>query len=281
MAMVFKIILLLAVLYLLVTAGANRIQRLLMYIPETDRVSPAEVGLEGVLEVVLPVDGASLIAWWSEPEPSKPTLLYFHGNAGSLATRAERYRLYQQKGFGVLMVSYRGYGGSDGEPSERNNIADAKKAYKWLIDTGINASDIIVYGESLGSGVAVQLAAGESVGGVILDAPYTSMLELAELLYPILPSRLFMTDRYQSIDHIDKVSAPVLIIHGERDGTVPAEMGRRLTEKANEPKRLIIFPNAGHTDHYSHGAFEAVLEWVDDVRGQPAGLARQPKSAAE
>ena len=266
MEMVLKLFLVLAVLYVLAAAGANRLQRFLMYIPDTERVAPQAVGLTDVEEVSLrSKDGAVVLCWWSRPQPGKPTLLYFHGNAGSLASRSERFRLYQNQGYGLLMMTYRSYGGSTGTPAERANVSDGKSAYDWLVNQGIGAEDIVLYGESLGSGIAVQVAAAKPVGGVILDAPYTSMLALAELHYPKLPSRFFMTDRYMSVAHIAQVTAPLLIIHGERDVTVPASMGRELYAKAGKPKHIEIFSDAGHADLYNRGARETIVNWLSSL----------------
>jgi uncharacterized protein len=263
MLLAFKIVLVLAVALAIIGLGANRLQRVLMYVPDTERVSPQAAGLINVEEISLKTDdGAQVLAWWSRAKPGQPTLLYFHGNAGSLATRSERLKLYQDAGVGVLMMTYRGYGGSTGTPTEKSNVSDGKQAYAFLRQSGVPADQIIVYGESLGTGVAVQVAADKTVAGLILDAPYTSMVDLAELHYPILPSRFFMTDRYQSIVHIKNVTAPLLVIHGARDVTVPATMGKALFDAANEPKQIEILPEAGHSDHYLHGTPELVFAWL-------------------
>lgn len=272
MFFIFKVILVLALVFVVIGFGANRLQRFLMYVPDTMRVSPQSVDLQGVNEVTFKTgDGETIFAWWSKAEAGKPTLLYFHGNAGSLASRSERIRFYQKAGIGLFMMTYRGYGGSSGKPSEKANVADGKQAYEVLRAANVPAGQIVVYGESLGTGVAVQVAAQKPVAGVVLDAPYTSMVALAELHYPILPSRFFMTDRYRSIAHIKKVAAPLLIVHGARDVTVPASMGQALYRAAPQPKQIEIFDDAGHSDHYAFGAGEKIVAWLEILAPTKSG----------
>ncbi len=141
-----------------------------------------------------------------------------------MTTRSERIRKYMAHGYGVVMMTYRGFGGSGGRPSEEANVSDALDVYEAVRASGIPAAAIVVYGESLGSGVAVQLAAQKEVGGLILDAPYTSIVDLAALHYPHLPARWLMTDRYETLKVAGKVTAPALIVHGEADDIIPVSM---------------------------------------------------------
>jgi fermentation-respiration switch protein FrsA (DUF1100 family) len=168
------------------------------------------------------------------------------------------------EGWGVYMMTYRGYGGSSGSPTEAANVADARLAYHALVKEGVPPRSIIAYGESLGTGIAVRIAAELPVAGVILDAPYTSIVELGARAYPFLPVRLLLVDRYETRKYIAGVKAPLLILHGARDGVVPVAMGRELARLAPEPKRLVIFPNGGHSDIYINGnnAIDAVRAWI-------------------
>ena len=242
-------------------------QRRLTYFPDSRRVSPAELGLSGVSEITLPTpDGETLVAWYAKAKPGEPTLLYFHGNAGSLVTRVERVRKYVERGRGILMLTYRGFGGSTGYPSEASNIADAKMSYDYLIANGLLLEDIILYGESLGSGVAVQTAAARPAGGLVLDAPFTSLADVAAERYPWVPVRWLMSDPYRSDLYLSKLKVPVLVIHGDRDDTVPVEMGRQVYELAGGPKELAIIKDAGHSDHYSFGSFDIINAWIDKLR---------------
>jgi uncharacterized protein len=244
-------------------------QRRLMYFPDRAYTRPAEVGLMDVEERVLKTpDGARVITWYGKAQPGKPTLLYFHGNAGSLAVRAERIRRFMNEGWGVCMMSYRGYSGSKGSPTETANVADARLAYGALVQDGVDPASIILYGESLGSGVAVRLATERPTGGLILDAPYTSILEVAAQAYPFLPVRYFLKDRYESRNYIGQVRTPLLILHGELDPVIPVAMGRELLQLANEPKRLVTFPFAGHSNIYVDGnpALDAVRAWIGELK---------------
>lgn len=257
-------------LYLAVSVWMFMSQRQLMYFPDSERVDPKDEGLAGIEERHLPSDdGADVMAWYGKAKPGQPTLLYFHGNAGSLASRSERIRKYMNRGRGLYMMSYRGYSGSTGEPSEANNVADAKRAYEDLISLGVPAPDVIVYGESLGSGVAVQVAAEKQMLGLVLDAPYTSMVELAASRYRWLPVRPLLLDRYESDSFIARVRCPLLILHGEKDETIPVAMGRALFAAANEPKQLVTFANAGHADHYLYGSYDVINTWIDKLRASP------------
>ncbi len=277
MPLMMKLVLVPAALYAVLAVAAFIAQRKLMYFPDPTRVAPSSFALTGVEERVLTApDGARLIAWYGRAAPGRPTLLYFHGNAGNLANRSERVRKYLARGFGIFMLSYRGYSGSTGRPTELSNVADAELAYEALIKDGIEAGNIILYGELLGSGVAVQLAARKPVAGVVLDAPYTAIADVAAGAYPFFPVRWFLFDRYETMRYLPDVHAPLLVIHGERDEVIPVAMGRAVYAAANGPKEIATFPGAGHSDHHLHGSGEEVYRWIDSL-GHGADLPRAEK----
>jgi len=277
MPLVVKLAFVVAALYGIVAVAAFFAQRKLMYFPDRARVPPSSFALGDVSERVIKTpDGETIVAWYGPAAPGRPTLLYFHGNAGNLANRSERVRKYLTRGIGVFIMSYRGYSGSTGHPSERANVADANRAYDALIAEGVAPDDIIIYGESLGSGVAVQVAAEKPVGGIVLDAPYTSIVDVAAGAYPFFPVRPFLFDRYETLKYLPAVSAPLLVIHGEEDEVIPVAMGRAVYAAANAPKEIATFPGAGHSDHHLHGSTEEVFRWIDAVSGESAG-----KSAPE
>lgn len=241
-------------------------QRDMIYVRDSARTAPADADLPNVAERILDTpDGEKIVMWYAKATPGQPTLLYFHGNGGALEVRRERMAKYLARGRGMLMMAYRGYSGSTGEPSETAIVADAKLAYQALINDGIKPDEIIAYGESLGAAVAVQVAAELPVRGVVLDSPFNSLVDRAKWSYPWLPIRLLLKDHYLSDSHIKRVHAPVLVLHGELDEVTPVEMGRTLFEAANEPKELIVLPGAGHNDHYLFGSFEAINAWIDRV----------------
>jgi fermentation-respiration switch protein FrsA (DUF1100 family) len=268
-----KFLLLLGLVYLIVALAAFIAQRKLMYFPDPQRVAPTVNGVEERL--LKTPDGETLLAWYARAPAGRPTVLYFHGNAGNLANRAERVKKYVSRGFGIFMLSYRGYSGSTGKPSERSNVADAGVAYAALIQDGVDPADIIVYGESLGSGVAVQLAAEKPVGGVVLDAPYTSIVDVAAAAYPYLPLRPFLFDRYETMKFLPRVEAPLLVVHGEADAVIPVAMGRAVYAAASGPKEIVTFPGAGHSDHHLHGSGEEIRRWIERTRQEKLPAEKQ------
>lgn len=268
---VLEIAVALAILYALIVLVGYMVQRKLMYFPLPERVAPAAVGLTHVEERIIETpDGARVVAWYGRARPGHPTILYFHGNGGNLALRADRIRRYLDRGQGMLMMSYRGYSGSTGTPTEAANVADAQRAYQLLIAEGIAPEDIIVYGESLGTGVAARLAAEKPVGGLILDSPFTSAVDVGARHYPFLPVGLLMQDRYEVLSYVAKIRTPLLVVHGARDQIVPFAMGQRVYAAANEPKKLATFPLAGHNDHALYGSYEAIQDWIAQLRAGKA-----------
>lgn len=259
--------------YLLVALVMYMGQRRLMYFPDTARTPPAQAGLPNVSERVLNTpDGARIVVWYGKAKPGQPTLLYFHGNGGGLAERAERFRRFMSQGWGVYMMAYRGYAGSTGYPTEANNVADARLAYGALVQDGVLPESIILYGESLGTHLATRIAAERASAGLILEAPYTSVLDIALTDYPFLPVRLLLSDRYETDKVLPQVKVPLLIIHGKEDGIIPVSMAQKLAKLANEPKRLVIFPRGDHSDLYVDGnnALPVVRDWIK-------GLGRRAK----
>ena len=266
-----KLLLGLAAAYVLLGVAGYFGQRKLMYFPDRARVQPAEVGLANVEERILKTpDGARVVAWYGKAQPGQPTLLYFHGNGGSLSIRAERIRRFMAEGWGVYMMTYRGYGGSTGKPTETDNVSDARLAYGALLLEGVAPTSIIAYGESLGTGIATRIAIERQVAGLILESPYTSIVNVAAQAYPFLPVRAFLIDRYETSNYIANVKVPLLILHGERDGVVPVAMGRELARLANEPKRLVVFHEGRHSNLYVDGnaALDAVRRWIAELKLQ-------------
>jgi hypothetical protein len=223
-------------------------QRAMQYFPERFRTTPSAAGLPQVEEVVLDTaDGERVIGWHIPPRGDKPVVLYFHGNGGSLRGRVDRFRALTADGTGLLALSYRSYGGSSGRPTEAGLLADAAAAYGFAA-TRYGAARLALWGESLGSGVAVALAAENPVGHVILESPFTSAADVGAAAYWFVPVRLLMKDQFRSDLRIGKVTAPVLVLHGERDAVVPIALGERLYALINAPKRFVRFPGAGHNE---------------------------------
>jgi len=237
-------------------------QRSLMYFPDRAYVSPAMAGLPEATEVPLTAsDGVRIHIWQAPPQDGKPVILYFHGNGGSLRYRVDRFHRLIGAGIGLVALEYRGYGGLSGSPSQQGLIRDAEAAYAYAT-AHYPVQQIVVWGESLGSGVAVALAAEKPVGRVILEAPFTSALAVAESRYWYLPVRLLMKDQFRSDERIGKVTAPLLILHGVQDRVVPYAMGERMFELANKPKHIVRFLDGGHEDLDQNGALDAVARFL-------------------
>jgi len=241
------------------------LQRKLIYLPDRTRSSPATAGVPEMAPIAYETaDGLGLTSWLATPPVSEaPLLVYFHGNAGNIADRAEKVRPFLDAGFGVLLAGYRGYGGNPGRPSEAGLLNDGRAALDHLAEAGIAPHRTILYGESLGSGVAVALAAERRLGALVLEAPFTSIVDVAASAYPWLPVRLAMIDRFNSLARIKSVRAPKLILHGELDRTVPVRLGRRLLDHAKDPKQGKFFAVAGHADLHDHGAVEEILLFLE------------------
>jgi hypothetical protein len=245
-------------LYLGIAAILYVAQRSMMYFPETVHTTPAQAGLPEAQEVSLTAaDGVRIIAWYAAPRDDKPVILYFHGNGGALRYRVDRFRKIIGDGIGLVAIEYRGYGGSNESPSETGLIADGEAAYAFAA-ARYQAQQLVLWGESLGSGVAVALAAEKPVGRVILEAPFTSAAAVAATRYWYLPVRLLMKDQYRSDERIGKVTAPVLILHGMHDHVVPFAMGERMFELTKAPKHIVRFIDGDHEDLDANGALHAV-----------------------
>ncbi len=238
-------------------------QRNLLYHPDTRHIAPQTAGLSGFQEISLAREGnVSVVGWYRAAEGEQCTVLYFHGNGGGLANRAGRIDAFAKLGFGVLIMSYRGYSGSGGRPRETENVSDAKAAYAWLRAAGVTAEQIVLYGESLGTGVAVQVAMEKPVAGMVLEAPFTSIPDVAQRHYWYMPVRPFILDRYETIKHIKTVRVPLLVLHGARDAVTDVAFGRAVYEAANAPKTLKVFPSAEHGNIYAFSALSVVQKWI-------------------
>lgn len=250
--------------YAIICIGAWVLHRYFIYMPDTKRTAPKDVGLAGVQEITFKGGGGvTLIAWYLPARGRKPTLLYFTGNSGSAANRARKIETIAANGYGVFMLNYRRYGGSGGWPTEANNVADASAAFDYLRALGVPAREIVAYGESLGTAVATRLALQRPVRALVLEAPFTSVVDVGLQVWWFLPLRLIMTDQYRTIDRIGSVRVPLLIVHGARDSLIPVTQARQIYAAANQPKSLAILRRGAHNDLFDHGAWEKVTAFLD------------------
>lgn len=262
---IFQSIATLVIAAYLVTAIALYVfQRALLYpAPQTTRTGPATVGFPEAQEVVLDTqDDEKVIVWHVPPKQDKPVVLFFHGNGEVLAWRVQRFRAITADGTGLVALSFRGYGGSSGKPTEAGLLNDGAAAYAFAA-TRYPPERIVPWGYSLGTGVAVAIAASKPVGKLILEAPYTSIVDIAASLFWYMPVRWLMRDSFRSDERIAGVKVPLLIMHGEKDTVVPARLGRRLFDLASDPKRFVPFPLGTHVNLDDYGAVEIARAFMD------------------
>jgi fermentation-respiration switch protein FrsA (DUF1100 family) len=246
------------------------LHRYFVYVPDTTRVAPKEAGLSGVEEVVFKAaDGTRLIAWYQPAQAGKPTLLYFPGNSGNTADRAGKIKAIVSDGHGVFMLNYRRFGGSGGRPTEKRNAADAVSAYDILRGLGVAPDDIVFYGESLGTAVATRLCLQRQPKALVLEAPFTSVVDVGLLMWPLLPLKFIMVDQYRTVERIGQVGVPLFIVHGGRDSTIPLNHARRVFHAANEPKTLSVVPRAAHNDLFEQGAWTRVRDFIASLTPEP------------
>lgn len=251
--------------YLGALAALFAIQRSLVFpIPVTERTTPAAAGLPEAEEHLLPTaDGERVIVWHVPAKPGHAVVLYFPGNGDYLAGGVSRFRSITADGTGMIALSYRGYAGSSGHPSEQGLLRDAETAYAFAVGR-YKADRIMVWGFSLGSGVAVALAASHPLGKLILEAPYTSIADIAASIprFRWAPVRLLLRDPFHSDQRIAAVTAPLLIMHGGRDAVVSIGFGERLFALAHEPKQFVRFAEGGHDDLDNYGAIETARHFI-------------------
>jgi hypothetical protein len=215
-------------------------------------------------------DGVKIHGWHARGDGARWTLLYLHGNAGNIAGRAGMIQRMTRLPADVLAIDYRGYGRSEGAPSEAGLYADARAAYDWLVgERRVDPGRIVLYGESLGTAPAAELAAQLPVGRIVLQSPFTRIRDMAGRVVPLLPVHWFMRHRYDTFSKVARVRAPVLVIHSPDDEVIPFEQGRRVFEAAPEPKQFYEAAGGGHNDLVE---FEGERFW-DRLRaflGEPA-----------
>jgi len=273
--MIVSILVWLLVFYIVIIVGARLFENNFIYYPTKypeGEWAPEKWGLE-VEDVFLTTeDGVRIHGWYAparvELSPRKPniTILLFHGNGGNLTDRIEKIQLLTKVGADVFAIDYRGYGRSEGRPNELGIYEDGHTAYRYLTETrGIPSERIVVLGESLGGAVATEIAVKHPVGGVILESTMTRARDLAIRTMPIVPPSLYLRTKFDNLGKISQINAPVLIIYGTKDTTIPPSHSRRLYEAAREPKRILAIEGAGHNDLFILGHREygqAVKEFL-------------------
>jgi len=258
------IFLIISASYCLVVGSIFIFQRHLMYHPDRSIGPPAQYGLAGFTEhFAATPDDETVQLWYHPAAKGFPTIIYYHGNAYTMGDRANIYSALTDKGFGLLALSYRGYGKSTGSPTEQGIYIDARTAIHYASDTlQLPPEHLILYGESLGTGVATQMATEFHVAGVILQSPYTSVASRAAEIYFYIPVEYLIKDKYRTIDKIANINTPLMIFHGERDDVIPVEHGKTVFAAAKSPKEIFYFPDKAHNDFDNRVLSEHVLDFA-------------------
>jgi uncharacterized protein len=255
-------------IYVLALCGLTIFQRRLQYFPDRRLADPAQAGMSGAEDLRLTTnDGETLIAWYLPAKDGHPLILYFHGNGGALVDRVPRFRALAASGYGLLAICYRGYGGSTGSPSQKGLMEDGETAYLEARARGYDGDRIVLMGESLGTGVAIALAATHEAAALVLDSPYSSAVEVAAAHYAIFPVNWLMLDRFRSDLVIGDVHIPIVVLHGDEDDVIPISLARRLFELANEPKTFMLVSGGKHLVLGLAEVFPRVREWIDEKTG--------------
>lgn len=257
-----KTLILCAGLYVGLFAVIFVFQRDLMYYPQYGKYRIDKIP-SNFKEVFIKTSNEIEIKGWLHEKDftNKKTILYLHGNSGAINDRLHRIIEFAKMDVNFLIISYRGYSDNEGSPKEKGIYEDAKSAVDFLKEMGVKGSDIFLYGESLGTGVAIETAKNRDFAGLILEAPFTSLAEVAQIMYSIFPTYYFVLDRYESIAKIEHVNSPILIFHGKNDNLIPIEMGKEIFELANEPKQMIETED-GHIIRFNKNIIGKIDEFI-------------------
>ncbi len=234
-------------------------QRHAIYYPRATVLGDPPAG-SGFATLNVTVPGIGILKhWWMPPATAgMPTIVFFHGNAGDRSSFLEQGELLHRLGFGAVLVSYPGYSGNPGTPTEDSLMADARAAISAV---GPKAGPIIVWGHSLGSGVAARMASEGHAAGLVLEAPYTSLPDVAARIYPYIPVHLLMLDRFDTRALVDRIAVPVLIFHSTDDPQIPFAMGRELADGLGKRATFVRMEGAGHYPHHTDLS-ATVVQWV-------------------
>ena len=260
------LLLILASIYFFILISTYIFQRNLLYHPKENNYfgDPLTVEIEKVK--VNTQDRIELLSWYHNKNLNNyKTILFLHGNAGSLENRIHKINHFKDMNVNFLLISWRGFSGNKGKPTEKGLYEDAKSAVSWLKSKGVNENNIIIYGESLGTGVATEIAQNKNFAGIILESPFTSMIDAGKNQYPYLPVRLLLKDKYESNKKIKNIKSPILIMHGKVDTLVPFDMGKKMYELANEPKYYYFSEYDDHMMEYNEKLLKVLKDFISSL----------------
>ncbi len=261
----YTLIFVLAV-YLVITLSLYFFQRNLLYHPSENNYSGDRLTVPIEKVKIKTQDNIELLSWYHKKNVSDyKTILFLHGNAGSLEDRIYKLNFLGNLDVNFLIIAWRGYSGSSGKPSEFGLYQDAKSALNWLNSKGITDDKIVLYGESLGTSVAIEVGQNRDFAGIILEAPFTSMIDIGKKHYPFFPVKLLLKDKYVSKNKIKNIKCPILIMHGKADTIVPFYMGKKMYELANEPKYSYFSEYDDHMMEYNEKLLNVLQKFIDSL----------------
>ena len=261
-----QFILTIFVIYFLVLVFLYFYQRNLLYHPNENNYSGDKISVDIEKVKIQTADNIELLGWYHEKNlKDYKTLVYFHGNAGSLENRIHKLNHFQDMNINFLIIAWRGFNGNKGKPSERGLYVDGKSAIDWLKKKGVDEKNLILYGESLGTGVATHLAQNKNYAGVILETPFTSMVDAAKNFYPYIPINLLLKDKFENFKKVKNINTPILVMHGEVDQIVPFSMGKKIYEIANNPKYSYFTKYDDHMMEYDENLVLALKSFFNSL----------------
>ena len=261
-----QFILTIFVIYFLVLVFLYFYQRSLLYHPNENNYSGDKISVDIEKVKIQTSDNIELLGWYHEKNlKDYKTLVYFHGNAGSLENRIHKLNHFQDMNINFLIIAWRGFNGNKGKPSEKGLYVDGKSTIDWLIKKGVDEKNLILYGESLGTGVATHLAQNKNYAGVILETPFTSMIDAAKNFYPYIPVNLLLKDKFENYKKVKNINSPILIMHGEVDQIVPFSMGKKIYELANNPKYSYFTKYDNHMMEYDENLILALKSFFKSL----------------
>ena len=242
-------------------------QRNLMYHPNENNYFGDKLNVSVEKVKIKTTDNLNLLGWFHKKNLKKfKTIIYFHGNAGTLENRIHKLNHFKDMDVNFLIIAWRGFSGNKGKPNEEDLYRDGLSAVNWVIDQEVQEEDIILYGESLGTGIATEIAQQKNYAGVILETPFTSMVAAAKNFYPYLPVSLLLKDRYENDKKIKNINIPLLVMHGEKDEIVPFKMGKKIYDLANEPKYYYFTKHDNHMMEYDDQLLNVLKDFIKGLK---------------
>ncbi len=259
-------LLIFVIIYFFILISTYFFQRNLLYHPTENNYSGDKLTVLIEEVKIKTQDNIELLSWYHKKNLNDyKTILFLHGNAGTLENRIHKINNFKNMNVNFLLVSWRGFSGNRGEPTEKGLYEDARSALRWLKNKGVNENNIIIYGESLGTGVATEISQNKNFAGIILESPFTSMVDAGKDKYPYLPVRLLLKDKYESDKKIKNINSPILIMHGKIDNIVPFHMGQKMYKLANEPKYSYFSEYDNHMMEYNENLLKVLENFINSL----------------